>query len=844
MRNANARIYLVATAAILAVVLTAASPYASAVGVVSSVSGPIVQRGTLTINGSGFGAAPTVILFDDFEGGTDGNVIMTGSGSAAIGQWNATSGTNYYDDTYSVSGSLAFQADHVSSYANYAECLLPSGTMDFFGCWWLYIPADDNIPGEGTHDGTNWKTVWVQGTGTSDDDETLPTRLASGWVMAGNNSPYTKYMSLDFHKGEWKRVWVWIKGGYSSDGACQYWELDSTNGVIQRVDDSNISTMYSGGERERIRMNGYGRTTPNCHPGFDDFYVATGANARARVEIGNNSVYEDCTELAIQAPTSWSSSSISAMCNVGGLGGGDWYLFVVDAAGNASTGYQVATGLPTYALTVNSGTGDGSYVADTTVSITANAAPSGQIFDTWTGDIGGCADVNATNTSYTMPPSSAEITATYTDATFFTLTVNSGTGDGDYIEGMVVNIDADAPASGKQFDAWVGNTTGIADINVAGTTITMPASDATVTATYREPIAPTIQLIVNWGDSEGNNVYGFSDWTNVYLGPYQSYSSAGPDGIVGSTTDNFTVNGVNGSAESFSGGDQIVVTWYNNTGSQVTFRPKVSFDDQDYWDGGSSSGTWHDMTQLTLDDAETGTSGYTLTSGTAGSYSRVHVCRALNNTSQMLCDKIELATPSVVFTLTINSGTGDGQYTESEVATVSADAPDSGYIFDQWVGDTAGIADLSAAATTLTMPASDAEITATYVRVYALTVNNGTGDGQYLADSVVDISAAAAPSGFTFKKWTGDTFAIADVDAAATTLTMPPADTIITATYAEILKGDLDGSGYVGQDDLDIILDNWGLDVPPADPSADPSGDNWVGQPDLDIVLDDWGKQI
>ncbi len=54
------------------------------------------------------------------------------------------------------------------------------------------------------------------------------------------------------------------------------------------------------------------------------------------------------------------------------------------------------------------------------------------------------------------------------------------------------------------------------------------------------------------------------------------------------------------------------------------------------------------------------------------------------------------------------------------------------------------------------------------------------------------------------------------------------------------LEGDLNGDGFVGLDDLDIILGVWNQSVPPADPAADPSGDGFVGLDDLDIVLNNW----
>jgi hypothetical protein len=54
------------------------------------------------------------------------------------------------------------------------------------------------------------------------------------------------------------------------------------------------------------------------------------------------------------------------------------------------------------------------------------------------------------------------------------------------------------------------------------------------------------------------------------------------------------------------------------------------------------------------------------------------------------------------------------------------------------------------------------------------------------------------------------------------------------------LVGDLDGDGFVGITDLNIVLGNWNQNVPPADPLADPSGDGFVGIEDLNTVLGNW----
>jgi len=54
------------------------------------------------------------------------------------------------------------------------------------------------------------------------------------------------------------------------------------------------------------------------------------------------------------------------------------------------------------------------------------------------------------------------------------------------------------------------------------------------------------------------------------------------------------------------------------------------------------------------------------------------------------------------------------------------------------------------------------------------------------------------------------------------------------------IPGDLDGNGFVGIDDLNLVLANWNLNAPPSDTAADPSGDQFVGIDDLNIVLANW----
>ncbi|MGI6538508.1 MAG: InlB B-repeat-containing protein [Caldicoprobacterales bacterium] len=69
---------------------------------------------------------------------------------------------------------------------------------------------------------------------------------------------------------------------------------------------------------------------------------------------------------------------------------------------------------PTFTVTVNNGTGTGSYSPGTIVTITADEAPEGCIFDKWVSDDGiNFANENEATTTFVMPDKDVTITATY-----------------------------------------------------------------------------------------------------------------------------------------------------------------------------------------------------------------------------------------------------------------------------------------------------------------------------------------------------------------------------------------------------------------------------------------------
>ena len=165
----------------------------------------------------------------------------------------------------------------------------------------------------------------------------------------------------------------------------------------------------------------------------------------------------------------------------------------------------------TYTVTVNNGSGDGEYEEGATVTITADAAPSGKQFAGWNVVSGNVTlkDAKSATTTFVMPAKAVVVTATYKDIPVvepetYTVTVNNGSGDGKYKAGATVTITADAAPSGKQFKEWTvesGNVT-LKDAKSATTTFTMPAKAVVVTAVYEDvPTEPTTDTKVEGGTS-------------------------------------------------------------------------------------------------------------------------------------------------------------------------------------------------------------------------------------------------------------------------------------------------------------------------------------------------------
>lgn len=340
---------------------------------VSNVSGSLNNGAVITVNGLNFGSnGPNIVLFDDFESGINGSNIKIGVGSATIGKWDKIGGGDgsskpVYSNKYSVSGNLAFRGDYTintgsgSWDSSSAAFVYDIDTKDVFLSFWYMLPTTSQFP-QTNYANWNWKLSWFYNGSSMDDDQVVSVGLPdrsfepfSSWAISCNNcyGPHANWYTLNMYKGKWYRIWVWIHATNDTTSQKKLWVMGKDDNLVatQKVNwngriFNNITSIFN-----RFSFNAWARWCNPCTESygfFDDVYLATGPYAQARVEIGNASTYNACTNLSIATVISWSDTQIKATLRQGALNSlSNAYLYVFDANGNVNqNGYPLCPDCP------------------------------------------------------------------------------------------------------------------------------------------------------------------------------------------------------------------------------------------------------------------------------------------------------------------------------------------------------------------------------------------------------------------------------------------------------------------------------------------------------------------
>ena len=442
----------------------------------------------------------------------------------------------------------------------------------------------------------------------------------------------------------------------------------------------------------------------------------------------------------------------------------------------------------------------------------------GYHFVNWTGNVDTIADVNAAVTTITVD-NDYSITANFVKP--YSLTVSSteggsvttpGEGTFVYNEGDEVKLVA-TPDPGYGLVNWTGDVDTVANVNAASTSITMNG-DYSLTATFAALAEYDLTTSSTTGGSvtvPGEGTFTYYDGTVVNL---VATASSGRY-FINWTGDVDTIANVNAPSTTITMNDnysvtanfqyippgKVALTTSSTTGGSVTTPGEGAF----LYNGG-------EVVSLVASPA----SGYRFVNWT-GNVGTIANVNAPSTTITMNGDYSITANFMPVYHLTISStaggsvttpGEGTFTYDGGTAANLVATA-NSGYYFVNWTGDVDTIADVSAPSTTVTMN-DNYSITANFEQMLpgklALTASStaggsvttpGEGTFSYDEGTMVEL-VAEAEEGYRFVNWTGDVDTIANVDVAATTITMDGDYSIVANFVTTLVQYDLTISSTYG----------------------------------------------
>jgi hypothetical protein len=300
----------------------------------------------------------------------------------------------------------------------------------------------------------------------------------------------------------------------------------STNDVNQGWVDHFLTPLYAfdwaSGYVERDSANsagsrGFGQIFTMAVTGIQNVDVTwsqdeTATGNKVRFDVYGFNSLSDCTNISVSG---WTAGTLGGVVRLGtfSFNGGDQVETTTSISSDFGTGYAylafvsivdndtgvlappgnmrvsnvsvVPSGIVQFLLTVNANpggtvTGTGYYQSNSNPQIKATAS-NGFAFVNWTGDV-----TSVNSTTNVLMTTNKTVWANFVTAAVYTLTVNSGTGDGAYSGGFQVMITADPPAGGKTFDRWTGGTQYVDNVFASTATLTMPTQAVTVTATYKD----------------------------------------------------------------------------------------------------------------------------------------------------------------------------------------------------------------------------------------------------------------------------------------------------------------------------------------------------------------------
>ena len=531
-----------------------------------------------------------------------------------------------------------------------------------------------------------------------------------------------------------------------------------------------------------------------------------------------------------------------------------WTFTMPEAAVTVTASFDMIT----YDVTVVNGTGKGSFTSGTEVTVKANKAPKGQVFEKWTAEGVKLTEEQAKQEelTFTMPNNEVTVTATYAyvitcsksqhgvvtapqkampgetvivtakpnegyratgiivktadgknvvvqaggnNTWIFTMpeaavkitaniaqitynvTVENGTGKGFFVPGTEVTVKANKAPEGQVFDKWIAEGVKLSEEQAKQQelTFTMPDHAVKVTATYAYVITT----------DEGKNgtvivpqkaVAG--EAVTVTAKPEKGYSTAK---VVVNTADGKSVAVTAGKAD----------TW-TFTMPEAAVKVTVEFALITYdvtVENGTGAGSFAPGREVTV-KANEAPEGQVFEKWTAEGVKLSEEQakkETLTFTMPNHAVKVTAVYKVITYDVTVENGTGAGNFAPGTEVTVKADKAAEGKVFDKWIAEGVKLSEEQAKKETMTftMPKNAVKVTAVYKMItYDVTVENGTGAGNFAPGTEVTVKANKAPESQVFEKWTAEGVKLSEEQAKKETMTftMPKNAVKVTAVYKVI----------------------------------------------------------
>jgi hypothetical protein len=319
-----------------------------------TISSATVSSGVLTVTGTGFGTKSSTYVWDNFEDGALAN--------ATVGNWSSTNRLDSVVSTFPRHANSTYSAYMNVRDSDSRACVTGgSNSQTWFvtyrfrlGSNWVWNPVISGFLGN-----VKIFRMWESGAGTENFVCAAHPNGAGGsgsglicitetvqnpdWVTASADgyvawNPQASISTETWHLFEFE---FRDSDPDTANGVFRMWfnGTQIVNSDTDVVGATGIITRTAGDAFKRPFIVGILNSAGSGNADFqlDDAFID---NSWARVHICPGSTWNTRGSCEIQPITSWSNTTITATLNRGAIGT-TGYVYVVDANGNRSSGFQI-----------------------------------------------------------------------------------------------------------------------------------------------------------------------------------------------------------------------------------------------------------------------------------------------------------------------------------------------------------------------------------------------------------------------------------------------------------------------------------------------------------------------